>query len=83
MVIAGIISIWLSIQCFNMDAGETCSCSTYGGDAFTGIQNAGALTAKNVRALSEISRKGFGGVLLVGGVALIGFSIQERGKEDR
>src|SRR5574344_11630 len=81
LLIAGIVSIGFSIYCFNMYAGEYCSDSMYGGDAFTGIQNASATAARNVKALTKVVRTGFGSILLVGGLALIAFSIQVKKEE--
>lgn len=81
LVIAGIVSIGLSIHCFNMDEGEYCSDSMYGGDAYTGMQNASASAARNVKTLSKIVKSGFGSTLLVGGLTLIAFSIQGKKEE--
>lgn len=54
LALAGGVSIALSIYCFNMDAGEYCGDSMYGGDAYTGMQNASATAARNVKMLSKI-----------------------------
>lgn len=81
LVIAGIVSIGLSIHCFNMNEGEYCSDSMYGGDAYTGMQNASASAARNVKTLSKIVKSGFGSTLLVCGLALIAFSIQGKMEE--
>ena len=81
LVIAGIASIGLSIHCFNMNEGEYCSDSIYGGDAYTGMQNASATAARNVKTLSKIVKSGFGSTLLVGGLTLIAFSIQGKKEE--
>lgn len=64
-----------------MDVGEYCSDSMYGGDAFTGIQNASATAARNVETLTKVVRTGFGSILLVGGIALIAFSIQIKNED--
>ena len=42
-----------------MDIGTRTSYSYYGGDAYTGIQQAAADTARNVRSLAAINNKGF------------------------
>ena len=62
--------------------GKYVSRQTYGGDAYTGIQNAAADTAWNVEAGNEILNKiydavcfGFGALLLVIGLALIGVGV--------
>ena len=47
----------------------------YGGDAYTGIQNAAATTSKNVRDLAGIVQFGFGSILLVMGLTLVGFGL--------
>lgn len=81
LVIAGIVSIALSIHCFNMNEGEYRSNSMYGGDAYTGMQNASASAARNVKTLSKIVKSGFGSTLLVCGLTLIAFSIQGKKEE--
>lgn len=52
----------------------------YGGDAYTGVQNAAAVTGQNVKKLTEINQFGFGSILMVGGVALIAAGIPESKK---
>ena len=47
----------------------------YGGDAFTGIQNAGAQTSENVMELAKIVQFGFGSVLLVAGLGFLGVGL--------
>ncbi|MBR5279721.1 MAG: hypothetical protein IKU26_01960 [Clostridia bacterium] len=50
-----VVCLVFSILCFNMEfkgSGSYESYESYGGDAYTGIQNASAQTANNVRALS-------------------------------
>ena len=66
-----------------MDEGYYESSYTYGGDAYTGIQNAAAQTANNTRYLAKITRFGFGSVLLVGGISLMaaGLSAFEKNEE--
>ena len=70
-IISGIISIVFSIIVFCMDNGSWENSLQYGGDAYTGIQNAAAQTANNIQALSDIFKIAFGAVLLVGGIVLI------------
>lgn len=48
-----------TVQMPEMDTGTRTSYSYYGGDAYTGIQQAAADTARNVRSLAEITNKGF------------------------
>lgn len=62
-------SIW-GIKVLNMYIGGWESFSTYGGDAYTGIQNASAQAANNIRELANIARTGLGGILLIGGAVL-------------
>lgn len=69
--ISGIISIIFSIIVFCMDNGSWENSLQYGGDAYTGIQNAAAQTANNIQALCDILKIAFGAVLLVGGIVLI------------
>ena len=45
--------------------------SSYGGDAYTGIQNAAATTANNVRHLTDLVAYGLFVILLVFGLACI------------
>lgn len=70
-VAAGIISVVLSFIVFGMNTGVYELAAKYGGDAYTGIQNASAQTANNIIYLSKILQQGLGGILLVGGLALI------------
>ena len=72
LIVVGVVSLGLSIKCFTTDDLGYESCSMYGGDAFTGIQNAAATTSKNVKDLAEIVQFGFGSILLVMGLTLVG-----------
>lgn len=74
-IIIGVISIGLSIKCFSYRQLDYEAKSMYGGDAFTGIQNAGAQTSKNVRDLADIVKFGFGSVLLVSGLGFLGVGL--------
>lgn len=75
LAVAGIVSFVFAGQISKMDEGEYESNSYYGGDAYTGIQNAGAAAARNVKSEAKIVRKGFASVLIIGGIALIGAAI--------
>ncbi|MBR6174914.1 MAG: hypothetical protein IKQ52_04935 [Bacteroidales bacterium] len=75
LVIVGVVSLGLSIKCFTTDDLGYESRSMYGGDAYTGIQNAAATTSKNVRDLAGIVQFGFGSILLVMGLTLVGFGL--------
>lgn len=74
--ITGAISVVLSFVIFDMNVGAYEVSHTYGGDAYTGIQNAAAQTANNIIKVSEILKFGFGCVLLIGGLSLVLFSIK-------
>lgn len=73
--VIGCISVILSIICFTKDTGDSIWRESYGGDAFTGIQNASAKTGNNVLELAEITRFGFGSILLISGMVLISLAI--------
>lgn len=66
----GVLAIILSISCYKMDVGSYERDMTYGGDAYTGIQNAAAQTARNVQETAKIVRFGLGSVLLVSGLLI-------------
>lgn len=67
----GVLSIILAIVCFSMDRGSYTSREYYGGDAYTGMQQAAAQTANNVLYLSDIVQAGCSSILLVGGLSLV------------
>lgn len=73
--IVGALSIILSIVCFTKEISSGALHSYYGGDAYTGIQNAAADTSKNVVELSKIAKTGFGSILLIAGLAFVGFGL--------
>ena len=56
-VVIGALAIVFAIICFAMEVNaDTCawvSKLSYGGDAYTGIQNAGAATANNINILND------------------------------
>lgn len=72
LLVAGVLSVALGITSFTLEVGEYERDYAYGGDAYTGIQNAAAGAANNARIAARIERFGFGSVLLVAGLALIG-----------
>ena len=74
-MMAGTVSIGCAVMCFSFDTLDYERRAVYGGDAYTGIQNAAAMTSKNVKDLSDVVRFGFGSVLLVTGLSLIGFGL--------
>ena len=67
-VISGILSILFGLITLSQDTGSWESSSSYGGDAYTGIQNAAAQTANNVQDLAEIVAMGFGFLLITLGL---------------
>ena len=78
--VTGIISIIFGAVCgeAHMPGGVQATEYTYGGDAYTGIQNAAAQTANNVRhlsydidALKDVVTEGFRFVLIITGLVLI------------
>ena len=71
-MIVGVLSIIMSIVCFSSKVPNGESDSVYGGDAYTGIQNASASTSRAVVELAKITKLGFGSVLLIAGFTLIG-----------
>ena len=70
-IISGILSVIFGIIMFGKSIGSYESASSYGGDAYTGIQNAAAQTANNVKALSEITKTGFAFFLIAIGLIAI------------
>ena len=70
-MIIGVLSIILSFVCFSSEVPSGESNSIYGGDAYTGIQNASASTSRAVVELAKITRFGFGSILLIAGFTLI------------
>lgn len=69
-IVIGALSIIFAIIILAADSGVFERQTSYGGDAYTGIQNAGAITANNVKCLAIICSQGFGFILLVGGALI-------------
>ena len=80
-IISGVISIIFSFVVKGMSIGSWESNLSYGGDAYTGIQNASAQAANNVQDLADIVRTGLFAFLLVFGIALICFFISQMEKD--
>ena len=74
-IATGVLSIILAICCFSKESLGWESKTTYGGDAYTGIQNAAAQTSRNVSKLADTVCFGFGSILLVTGLTLVGIGI--------
>lgn len=70
-LLTGILSVILSFTVADSVSGGYEANITYGGDAYTGIQNAAAQSANNILALNSTLALGFQSVLLVGGLTLI------------
>lgn len=69
-LISGIVSAILGFVVFGLGTGSWENSTSYGGDAYTGIQNAAAQTANNVQDLAEIVKFGMAPLLIVVGVAI-------------
>ena len=69
--LSGLLSVILGICTMGMPTGYWESSQSYGGDAYTGIQNAAAQTANNVQDLAEVAAMGLGSLLLIFGLFMI------------
>lgn len=68
-IIVAIASIVFAILSFEGFGGRSVGAKTYGGDAYTGIQNAAAQTATNVNSLnSTVQRIGGYAFILIGSI---------------
>ena len=70
-IIGGIVSLAFSASVYKLDVGSTVRQQTYGGDAYTGIQNAGATAATNIVYMNTILRTGLSALLAVIGIHMI------------
>ncbi len=76
-ILSGILSFIFGIIMLSQGVGSYASNMQYGGDAYTGIQNAAAQTARNVKALATIAKDGFGFLLMaVGLIAVFYFALR-------
>lgn len=71
----GILSIIFSIRCFNMEDGSYEPNATYGGDAYTGMQNASAQAANNIQDLTKNVNQGMGFMLMIAGLTLVSVGV--------
>ncbi len=72
--LAGVLAVILAFVCFGKYEGYIESSKSYGGDAYTGIQNASAQAANNTYHLAEITKFAGGSILLVIGlISIVGF----------
>lgn len=74
-ICSGVLSIILGIVATGYSDGYHEAESSYGGDAYTGIQNAAAQTANNVDDLAEIVKFGVSSLLIVVGIAILCFFV--------
>lgn len=88
----GVLSIIFAVLCFvlngEFDYGYYVAWETYGGDAYTGIQNAAAATANQVDRLNEsvatlakCVKMGFGFILLIFGFLITLYGVKNIIKE--
>ena len=71
----GVVAIILAIVCSTMSIGGYESNEVYGGDAYTGIQQAAAQAANNVQDLADIAKFGFSSLLAVIGLICIAYGV--------
>lgn len=64
-LLIAVLSLFFAFNCFGMYSGGYESNETYGGDAYTGIQNAAAQTANNVQFLNQNITTAFGYVFVL------------------
>lgn len=76
-IISGIVSFIFGTTMFGKSSGLYEPSNTYGGDAYTGIQNAAAQTANNLTNVAEIAKDGIGYLLIaIGLISVFYFSIK-------
>ena len=75
LIVLGIVSIILGFVVKEMSIGSYELGLSYGGDAYTGIQQAAAQTANNLLETNDILRTGFSYIFIISGIliVLIGF----------
>lgn len=73
--LSGLLSIILGLITMGLSNGSYESNASYGGDAYTGIQNAAAQAANNIQDLADIVKFGLGALLIVFGIATACFFI--------
>lgn len=74
-IIIGVISIIFSIDCFTFSDLDFELSKSYGGDAYTGIQQACAKTSENLSSLTYRVQYGFGAILLIAGLGFLGVGL--------
>jgi len=68
-ILSGILSFIFGIVMLSQGVGSYANNMQYGG--YTGIQNAAAQTARNVKALATIAKDGFGFLLMAAGLIAV------------
>ncbi len=68
-IFIALVSLVFAIVCFNMEIGYEPWRETYGGDAYTGIQNAAADTARNIADTNNIIKTIAGFAFVIVGLA--------------
>lgn len=82
-IISGILSFIFGIIMFAKKTGYMEFDKEYGGDAYTGIQNAAAQTASNVKNLAEATKNGFAFLLIaIGLIAIFYFAMKQKDKRN-
>lgn len=79
MLAVGVVSLAFSYQCSKFETGSFERSAAYGGDAYTGIQNASAQTATNVRYLNDMVKDGLTYAFLIVGLGFIACAIPVTG----
>ena len=74
-IIVGIVAICFAVNIADAGVGSYVMTHSYGGDAYTGIQNAAAETGQNVKDLAELIRKGFQFLFWIWGLTMIASGI--------
>ena len=72
-MISGAASFFAGIGVFGMSCGSYEMSRSYGGDAYTGIQNAAAQAANNIQDTNEMLQAGMGAFLCAFGIAMISY----------
>ena len=75
LVLVGVFSIIMGIECYDTEIGEPYHYQTYGGDAFTGIQHTEVQTGRLVRLQTQLIRKGFTTSFIIAGLTMIACAI--------
>ena len=71
-IISGIVTLFWGIGQANSSIGmKLVKEMSYGGDAYTGMQNAGAATANNIKVMAELIQEYFSFVIILLGILLI------------